>query len=279
MSRNEWESGTVKLPTGEFPKVRKAMEDADRKAKTAHFERAQAFWKGLPAKAKRDIAAYEQAARDHCFAPARQPTTWNPNPPLRCGLSSEEASALHDMLMRGTRERTEPGRWGARAAKPRRILRDDIDWPTNRTTAFRVDGDTTITFDRDTSTVTWDVRENNHAVDDARAAPLAGAFFGALDKVVWTRGTGGVFVGNDEYNEEAGRDYPGGGGSYTTAGFGPIGAEQAPGSTGKYRTAKGVVDPLDRLAGRSGRQGRVSRGVPAGGQFTGRSHSEASIRL
>ena len=56
MSRNEWESGTVKLPTGEFPKVRKAMEDADRKAKTAHFERAQAFWKGLPAKAKRDIA-------------------------------------------------------------------------------------------------------------------------------------------------------------------------------------------------------------------------------
>ena len=28
MSRNEWERGTIKLPTAEFPKVRKAVEDA-----------------------------------------------------------------------------------------------------------------------------------------------------------------------------------------------------------------------------------------------------------
>ena len=278
MSRNEWESGTIKLPTAEFAKVRKAVEDADRAAKTKLFDHAQRAWKGMAAKARRDHGAYEQAIRSYCYDPVRPPSNWDPHPPLRCGLSHQEAGELYLLLERGQRERTDvPGRWGVRADKPRRILRDDIDWPTNRTTAFVVDGDSSITFNRDASSVTWSVRENNHAVDDAHAQPLAGAFFSALDKVVWTRGTGGVLIGNDEYHEEAGREYAGGGGSYVTGGFGPIGADQAPAHTRPFHTAKGRVDPLAPKPGRG--QGRVQRGVPSGGQFTSRRHGEAGVRL
>jgi hypothetical protein len=278
MSRNEWELGTIKLPTGEFPKVRKAVEDADKASKTKLFDASQKVWKDLGAKQRRDHGAYEQAIRSYCFDPVREPTRWDPDPPRRCGLSPQEAEELYHLLGRGQRERTEnPNQWGQRTDKPRRILRDDLEWPTNRTTVFRVDGDTTIAFDRDASSVTWNVNENNHAVDDARSHPLAGAFFKALDNVTWTRGTGGVFVGNDEYNEEAGREYEGGGGSYPTGGFGPIGAERAPGHTRPYRTAKGKVDPLAPKTGRG--QGRVQRGVPTGGQFASRRHGESTVRL
>lgn len=279
MSRNEWERGTIKLPTSEFPKVRKAVEDADKAAKTKLFEATQQVWKGLTPKQRRDHGAYDEAIRAYCFDPARTPSAWDSNPPLRCGLSPQEAEELYHLLGRGQRERTEnPNHWGARSDKPRRILRDDLEWPTNRTTSFSVGGEGSITFDRDASSVTWDVAENNHAVDAARNHPLAGAFFTALDKVTWTRGTGGVLIGNDEYNEEAGREYEGGGGSYFTGGFGPIGAERAPGHTRPYLTAKGKVDPLAPKTGRGG-QGRVQRGVPTGGQFSSRRHGEANVRL
>lgn len=68
-------------------------------------------------------------------------------------------------------------------------------------------------------TVVWRVEENNHAIARAHNSPLAGVFFGALDKVVWTRGSGGVGYANDEYNRED--RGPGGGANYSTFEFGP----------------------------------------------------------
>lgn len=93
---------------------------------------------------------------------------------------------------------------------------------TTSTTAFEVLGEegfpaAWIRFNG--RTVVWRVEENNHAIARAHNSPLAGVFFGALDKVVWTRGSGGVGYANDEYNRED--RGPGGGANYSTFEFGP----------------------------------------------------------
>jgi len=48
---------------------------------------------------------------------------------------------------------------------------------------------------------------------------MGNAFFRALGQVVWTRGTGGEIVGNDEYNRES--KASGDGGNFTKQTFGP----------------------------------------------------------
>ncbi|HQF92584.1 MAG TPA: hypothetical protein PLS46_00380 [Microthrixaceae bacterium] len=93
---------------------------------------------------------------------------------------------------------------------------------TASTTTFEVlgeEGFTTAWIRFDGRTVIWNVSENNHAIDHAHNSPLAGVFFGALAKVVWTRGSGGVGYANDEYNRED--RGCGGGANYRTFEFGP----------------------------------------------------------
>ena len=73
----------------------------------------------------------------------------------------------------------------------------------------------TVTFHNATKSVTWNVPENNHAVETAREHWFAKALFTALGNITWTRGNGGTIVGNDEYNRDS--DYEDGGGNYVTA--------------------------------------------------------------
>jgi hypothetical protein len=63
------------------------------------------------------------------------------------------------------------------------------------------------------------VPSNNHACETARRHPVAAAFFAALGRVRWTRGSGGEIVGNDEYNRDV--DYEGGGANYVVDRYGP----------------------------------------------------------
>jgi len=76
-------------------------------------------------------------------------------------------------------------------------------------------GEATVTFHNATKSVTWNVPENNHAVETAREHWFAKALFTALGNITWTRGNGGTIVGNDEYNRDS--DYEDGGGNYVTA--------------------------------------------------------------
>ena len=60
-----------------------------------------------------------------------------------------------------------------------------------------------IGFDKTRRVIIWSVSENNHAVDRAHEHSVGREFFKCLSRVVWTRGTGGEIVGNDEYNQDA----------------------------------------------------------------------------
>jgi hypothetical protein len=110
---------------------------------------------------------------------------------------------------------------------PRHPTADDMDKTiriaTNKTNSFEVyssEGysEASITFNG--RKVRWEVGENNHAVDHAHQAELAGKFFTYLDKVNWTRGTGGVGLYHSEYDDGGG---PLGFSHSVTFAYGPVG--------------------------------------------------------
>jgi hypothetical protein len=114
-------------------------------------------------------------------------------------------------------------KWRAAPRSTRGKKRPKPKQATNRTTEFWF-GDAEINFNNETKTVTWYVDENNHAREYARAHPVGRAFFSALDQISWTSRSGGVIVGNDEYNRDS--DYEGGGGNYVTGSYGGIGKRE-----------------------------------------------------
>lgn len=277
MSKDEWEHGTIKLPSAAFTQIRKAMEDGAKRDAQVAFDQTQVFWKGLSAKQRRDPQAFRSAAYDFAYGP--------PHAPGGRSTSQERPHAGHvyGLLLRATDS----------DGRPRRVLKADVDFPSNRTTRFRVGSEASVTFDRDRSTVTWDVPENNHAVESAHEHPTARRFFAELAKVRWTRDTGGVLAGNDEYNRDGSE--VGGGQNYATIAFGPIGAETEPWRCAAFTDSKGVRHTLPmiveaaerarvkaeraRRRSQSSGQGRVQRGVPTGGRFTGVQRSESDLRL
>lgn len=231
MSCYEWERGEIRLPTAEFAKVRQSVQDAATKVKTEAFEQTQSFWKGLSRKEQTDPAAYRAAM--YRWESATEP---GPARDMALGLIGYH-------------------RYPAAALKPARVKKSDVDFPTNRTTHFHCD-DLSVTFDRKSSTMTWDVAENNRAVEHAHQTWLAGATKKALSQVRWTgKNTGGVLVGNDEYNRES--DYVGGGGNYVTTGYGPVGALEAPSHTDPYTDSKGRRMHGESYMGRYGLRGRI----------------------
>lgn len=288
MSCNQWESGTIQLPTAEFARVRQAVQDADQAAKERTFQRAQTFWKGLSRKEQTDVDAYRAAVNRHLWRERENRPFPSHLEPLSDAIARGD---LQDALERCSRSRWDPATRTMVPAKIRRVQKADMNFPTNRTTSFSASGDATITFDKAASSVTFS-NEGNRSQDWAKADPRTVALLGALDKVRWTRGTGGLWTGNDEYNEEAGRDNPGGGGSYVTQGFGPVGAAhpEAWNRTESYRDSTGRLVRTEGFPGRKqferqiaaqygGSQGRRPKGAPrsTGGQFTGQARGETGF--
>lgn len=232
MSRNEWEHGTIKLPAAEFAKVRRAVQAADQQHRQAMFDAAQRFWKSLSRKEQTDRVACRAAAHQFCYDPA------NPVP-----------EGTPTVLSRGLR-----------GDKPTRVLRSDMNFPTNRTVRFDAGDEATVYFDRERRTVTWDVPSNNHAVESARQSPVGQALFAALDRVRWTHGTGGVIVGNDEYNQDA--NDVGGGGNYCTGAYGYVGIAEQPTHVGPFTNGKGQHVEVEVKMGRYGWVGKAVTGKP-----------------
>ena len=256
MTRNDWEAGEIVLPTAEFARVRKAVADSVAAEQQTIYGAGQRFWSRLTGKQKRNAAEYYQASQIF-FA------SWNRNLP----------DAFWDAAT------SDQGRG------PQRIRKEDLEFPTSRMVVFRAGREGYIVFDRDSHSASWTTGENNHAVENARGSATAATFFRSLGTVAWTRGSGGVITGNDEYNQDS-RE-AGSGANYTTAGFGPIGAQRTPASTSPFRMADGTsvarsdFPQLRKASADATRQGRRPARAPGGtgGQFADRRHSAPETTL
>lgn len=214
------------LPSAAFSTVRKAVQDAMHAKWKRAFDDAQRFWKGLTPRQRSDWEEFRKALNSARFD-------------------------LDTMWLIDPMRRREP--------KPRRVLQSDVDWPTNRTVDFH-ESDLSLHFKRETRTVVFSVSENNHAREHADNTVLAKTFYDQMAKVHWTHGTGGVVLGNDEYNLEAGYEREGGGGSYVVAAYGYIGAKEAPGHVRQFLNGKGQWVHVETKVGRTGITGVVKPG-------------------
>lgn len=207
MSRNEWEYGSIKVPSKEWAKFRSGLlrewnESQDRlytDAQAAH-KACKASAKGLRGDARKQ--ALEAALEAHCTGYQRD---------LR-GVAHKEIdySRLHQIERLIFKRETWNGPIKLQAPK-----RKDLDKvPVSKGCRLSL-GEASVTFNNKTREVIWDVPENNHACTNAREHFFAKALFKALGRITWTAKSGGQIVGNDEYNRDS--DYEGGGSNYVVA--------------------------------------------------------------
>ncbi len=224
MSCYNWERGTIKLPTKEWPKFRKSMIklwndrqlDSLAVAKKAH-EKATLAAKGKRGRGRQPlilaaIAGVCGGRIEHGYFRADKSSYHGVSE--RNEFAHERWDVVTDLILVGSiREGT--------ATKTKNPQKKDLRiFPVSKSCTLSI-GEGSVSFDNDTRSVVWDVYENNHAVERAHKHWLAQALFRKLQGMLWTRGTGGKIVGNDEYNRDS--EYEGGGGNYVTSSFGPLG--------------------------------------------------------
>lgn len=238
MSCYEWEEGTISLPAAGFAAVRKALQVAECERYEQAFEQTQKLWKSLTAAQKRNRAAYAAAKRD--FLANLETRVFG----SLIALTPQEQwlrNLTDDLLFKhdGTGWKSD--------GQPKRVQRQKVAFPTNRTLTFS-NSAVTITFEKTDHTVLWSVDENNRAVDYAHKTMLAHDFWDAISTVRWTRNTGGVGVGNNEYNGDSGE--VGAGGNYQTWAVGPLGEKASEFGFAPYVDSQGVHHrPKNRSTG------------------------------
>jgi len=209
MSKYEWEKGEFKIPSAEWSELKSRVREAMNKSNLDMFDAAVALYDRVAARVKGiKNADLEHIAWDE-IEKLYPDTYYRP--------SSLTDSEKYDVVHTVVSSEYKNGKTKTRLRKP---LKKDFPRHGNNVTEFS-NSDCIVTFDNASRTVVWNVPENNHACERARATALGKAFFSALGRVAWTRGTGGTIIGNDEYNQDAGRDYAGGGGSYSKDSYGP----------------------------------------------------------
>ena len=188
MSCYEWENGAIKIPTKVFAKFRREFIDGYNTIQQRKLDSLKALYTRaiLGGKGKRGYN-YEG------FMLALT-NSWDEEQ-LVSGLFADNKSS----------------------GKPKMPTKKMFNFVNGKDFAFDL-GDAGIGFNRKAHSVSWTVYENNHACESAHEIPEAKLLFRLLRNVNFTRGSGGVIVGNDEYNTD---DVSvGGGGNYVKMTFG-----------------------------------------------------------
>jgi hypothetical protein len=211
MSCYEWEAGTIVLPTAAVTAVKRAVKDAALAHRRRLYDEAQRFWEALPRRHRANAELYRRAASAFLYGNEGRHGDALDGLPRWPGVAGSDTQFAEDLdhLLACPAD-----------GKPRRARLQDASSvcpvPAGANPAYRC-GEAGLRFEG--RKAHWRVPENNHAREHAHDHPLAIAFFRALDRVHWTRGSGGHIVGNDEYNRDSG--YEGGGANYVTARYGP----------------------------------------------------------
>lgn len=185
MSCYNWESGSFKLSTVEYAKFRKAFRQGFNRLQEDELAAANRHWE-----------KYKSGPLPKWWSQNRFYKIW------RKWIAEP-----------GQTEATKNwGRWENRK-RPRKPVRNDYPVAANKKTEFDFD-EAAIYFNNKTREVRYHSGENNRQVERAREHEVGKLFFGLLENVNWTRGTGGQLNGNDEYNQDS--NAAGGGGNYTT---------------------------------------------------------------
>lgn len=225
MSKYEWERATLTLPTAAVAPLKEKLRIY---VNTLHDEVRVEAIRLHKVIATRSPAKYKKALRNittNAYVAAESTRHGWRTQAAEVPVFRTVAFSVLESMLRDAELRTAKGQTGVGVNQP--TLADvsrHAPKATNKTTTFvvhtaRGGDEATITFEG--RTLTWDVAENNRAVEEAHEAPLAKVLFAALDRINWTRSTGGSGVGNDEYNRDS--DYSGGGSNYTTFRYGPLG--------------------------------------------------------
>mgnify|MGYP001216254049 CR=1 FL=1 len=194
MSCYAWEHGTITLPSGQAPLLRKALTEAAEKRIATLSADAAAAWdllRVLPAAKRAQVAGW-----DSRFDRLDPEAVWLLQ---RCGAKAGKTG------------------WARPTQKAIResVVTRSKDFDGVTATVFHL-GEASIALRG--NTVTWSVPENNHAPERAANHPLAGVLFDFLSRVPWTSRSGGQIVGNDEYHRDS---YDaGGGGNYVVRDYG-----------------------------------------------------------
>lgn len=228
MTHNGWENAEITVPTAAMAGLHKNLRDWI----NTHHDAVRAMTVTLHkeiGQGTRSVKLYEErlqaAQRKHWNRiEENERRGWGYRTPSASAVAKTLATAvaleiLEDMVHRAGRDASKTIHQPTVAEIAH--LAPKVN---NRTATFKVtdtEGHEAATIDFRSNVVTWDVPEGNHAVERAHAAPLALAFFAALDKINWTRNSGGFGTGNDEYNEDD--RSAGGGANYVTFAYGPKG--------------------------------------------------------
>lgn len=196
MSCNGWESGTILLPRQSVAGVRKVVREAVNELHASNYRKARELWQRHGTELRRSVVAAQEKGTPYA-------NFW--------GIV-DEADETYE-VMDALRKAAEAGK-----APKHDFVRPHATTRAMTTVELHV---ASIRFDG--RKLHWAVGWNNHAREEAHEHLVVAALFKTLDRLAWTRGSGGVIVGNDEYNRD--NVDAGGGGNYITFAFGPLGEQ------------------------------------------------------
>lgn len=231
MSCYEWERGTLTLSTAEYRRVKKSLIEAYNKAMEADFLTLNKLYEALCAagKGKRGFD-WRQGLINLMEEKVTQQVRslmgyYHSQTVPKHSFSDIRYFDAHDLLLL-REEKDETGKVKSRAygspMKPKK--KDFAPMAASAKNPHFTAGDGSISLDDAKRTLLWSVSENNHAIEHSRDSYTGKALFKLLESVKWTRGTGGFFVTNNEYNTEN-RD-AGGGANLLGDTFGPLGEKE-----------------------------------------------------
>jgi hypothetical protein len=187
MSNNNWESGTLVLPTSAVPSLRKALCDAANEFHKSVLAECLRLWNGPIARTSSPQTYYERF-----YAGV--------NRDIDAHIGDAVSGAMFDIIG-----------WQHRDGPPLRTPHEPTDADVDkfapradaRTTSFGSDGRWDWMIKIDGNNLYYNSGEGNHQVEHARSHPVVEALMDELDGIEWTRATGGAFVGNDEYRKNS----------------------------------------------------------------------------